>query len=177
MTDLPSTNKKERLLMVIYDRLLGSATLEAMETIEAEACAEKFALSHWRYHGFPNSLTSDRGSSWVVHFWEKLCQCVGIQQRLSTAFHNKVLNDAQEEALRQYCNRWICMNINPKLKDVRRAANSFLRLDGSGERVGHMFATRWIKRNQQYKIRRSKKLSAARKATIERGKLRNISTD
>ncbi|KAI0991829.1 hypothetical protein K3495_g16358, partial [Podosphaera aphanis] len=44
MTDLPSTNKKERFLMVIYDRLLGSATLEAMETMEAEACAEKFVL-------------------------------------------------------------------------------------------------------------------------------------
>ncbi|KAI0994128.1 hypothetical protein K3495_g14055 [Podosphaera aphanis] len=33
--------------------------------------------------------------------------------------HNKVLNDVQEEALREYCDRCIRMNINPKLKDVR----------------------------------------------------------
>lgn len=76
--------------MVIYDRLLGSAILEAMETMEAEACAEKFILSHWRYHSFPNSLTSDKSSSWVGHFWKRLCQCVGIQQRLSTAFHPQI---------------------------------------------------------------------------------------
>ena len=63
MTDLPVTDKKEKFLMVIHDRLLGSATLEAMETIEAEACADKFILSHWRYHGLPNSLISDRGSN------------------------------------------------------------------------------------------------------------------
>ncbi|KAI0994339.1 hypothetical protein K3495_g13843 [Podosphaera aphanis] len=85
--------------------------------------------------------------------------------------HNKDLNDAQEEALREYCDRCIRMNISPKLKDVRRAANSLLRLNGSGKRVSHMFATRWMKRNSQYKIRRSKKLSAARKAATERGEV------
>ncbi|KAI1005651.1 hypothetical protein K3495_g2563 [Podosphaera aphanis] len=63
------------------------------------------------------------------------------------------------------------MNINPKLKDVRRAANSLLRLDGSGKRVSHMFAIRWMKRNPQYKIRQSKKLSAPRKAATERGEV------
>ncbi|KAI1002579.1 hypothetical protein K3495_g5623 [Podosphaera aphanis] len=57
--------------------------------------------------------------------------------------HNKVLNDAQEEALRQYCDRCTRMKINPKLKDLRQAANSLLCLDGSGERVSHMFATRF----------------------------------
>ncbi|KAI1006773.1 hypothetical protein K3495_g1436 [Podosphaera aphanis] len=82
--------------------------------------------------------------------------------------HNKVLNDAQEEALREYCDRCIRMNINPKLKDVRRAANGLLRLDGSGKRVSLIYATRWMKRNPQYKIRPSKKLSAARKAATER---------
>ncbi|KAI0998101.1 hypothetical protein K3495_g10089 [Podosphaera aphanis] len=87
MTELPLTDKNERFLMVIHDRLLGSATLEAMETMGAEKCAERFVISHWRYHGFPNSLTSDRGSNWVGRFWQRLCQLVGIQQRLSTAFH------------------------------------------------------------------------------------------
>ncbi|KAI0993181.1 hypothetical protein K3495_g15002 [Podosphaera aphanis] len=85
--------------------------------------------------------------------------------------HNKVLNGAQEEALCEYCDCCIRMNINPKLKDVRRAANSLLRLDGPGKRVSHMFATRWMKRNPKYKIRRSKKLSAARKAATERGEV------
>ena len=87
MTDLPQTNKNEKFLMVIHDRLLGGATLEAMESMEAEECAERFVACHWRYHGFPNSITSDRGSNWVGCFWKRLCKLVGIQQRLSTAFH------------------------------------------------------------------------------------------
>ncbi|KAI0992066.1 hypothetical protein K3495_g16120, partial [Podosphaera aphanis] len=87
ITDLPVTNKNEKFLMVIHDRLLGSATLEAMETMEAEACAERFILCHWRYHGFPTSLTSDRGSNWVGRFWRRLCHLVGIKKHLSTAFH------------------------------------------------------------------------------------------
>ncbi|KAI0996459.1 hypothetical protein K3495_g11724 [Podosphaera aphanis] len=87
MIDLPETGKREKILMVIHDRLLGSATLEALETMDAEACAERFIQCHWRYHGFPNSLTSDRGSNWVGHFWRTLCKRVGVKQRLSTAFH------------------------------------------------------------------------------------------
>ena len=74
MTDLPLTSKGEKFLMVIHDRLLGSVTLEAMSTMEAEACAEKFIQSHWRYHSFPNFLTSERGFNWISHFSRKVCQ-------------------------------------------------------------------------------------------------------
>ncbi|KAI0996379.1 hypothetical protein K3495_g11802 [Podosphaera aphanis] len=44
MTELALTDKNERFLVVIHDRLLGSATLEAMETMEAEKCAERFLV-------------------------------------------------------------------------------------------------------------------------------------
>ncbi|KAI1006047.1 hypothetical protein K3495_g2170 [Podosphaera aphanis] len=87
MTDLPLTKNNEKFLMVIHDRLLGCATLEAMDTMEAESYAERFVQCHWRYHGFPSFLTSDRGSNWVGRFWRRLCQLVGIKQRISTAFH------------------------------------------------------------------------------------------
>lgn len=79
MTDLPLTNKNERFLIVIHDQLLGGAPLESMETMEAESCAERFVQCYWRYHGFPNFLTSDRGSNWVGRFWRRLCQLVGIK--------------------------------------------------------------------------------------------------
>ena len=88
MTDLPAKNKGDpRFMMVITDRLLKSVTIEAMTTMGAEACAERFVQCHYRYHGFPNFLTSDRGSNWVGDFWRRLCELVGIEQRLSTAFH------------------------------------------------------------------------------------------
>jgi hypothetical protein len=87
MTDLPSENGSPQFMMVITDRLLKSVTLEAMHTMEAEACAERFVQCHYRFHGFPRSITSDRGSNWTGRFWKKLCELVNIEQRLSTAFH------------------------------------------------------------------------------------------
>ena len=88
MTELPGDDKNApRFLMVISDRLLHSVTLEAMPSMEAEECAQVFVNSHWRFHGFPTAIASDRGSNWTGRFWRHLCQLVGIEQRLSTAFH------------------------------------------------------------------------------------------
>lgn len=87
MTDLPADDDGPRFLMVITDRLLKSCTLEAMTSMEAEACAECFLKCHYRFHGFPSAITSDRGSNWVGHFWSRLCKLVGVEQRLSTAYH------------------------------------------------------------------------------------------
>lgn len=73
--------------MVITDRLLKSVTLEAMNTMNAEENAERFLFCHYRFHGFPKALTSDRGSNWVGEFWRHLCKLTNIEQRLSIAFH------------------------------------------------------------------------------------------
>ncbi|KAI0991274.1 hypothetical protein K3495_g16913, partial [Podosphaera aphanis] len=86
MTDLPVSNGATNI-MVITDRLLKSVTLEAMEKMDAESCAKKFLDCHWRFHGFPNALTSDRGTNWTSKFWTHLCKLVGMEQRLSTAYH------------------------------------------------------------------------------------------
>ncbi|KAI0995426.1 hypothetical protein K3495_g12752 [Podosphaera aphanis] len=88
MTELPQkTSEDPRYLMVICDRLLKSMTLEAMTTMDADRCAETFVQCHFRFHGFPKFITSDRGSNWTSDFWTRLCQLVKIERRLSTAFH------------------------------------------------------------------------------------------
>ncbi|KAI0992594.1 hypothetical protein K3495_g15591 [Podosphaera aphanis] len=73
--------------MVIVDRLKGSVAIEEMHTMKAEDCARVFLKLHFRYHGFPTHITSDRGSNWVGDFWRELCRQTGMKQRLSTAFH------------------------------------------------------------------------------------------
>lgn len=88
MTELPQkTSEDPRYLMVICDRLLKSVTLEAMTTMDADRCAETFVQCHFRFHGFPRFITSDRGSNWTSDFWTRLCELVKIDRRLSTAFH------------------------------------------------------------------------------------------
>ena len=74
-------------MTVIADSLLHSVILKVMTSMEAEDCAQVFLNSHWRFHGFPFAITSDHRSNWTSRFWTRLCTLVGIDQRLSTAFH------------------------------------------------------------------------------------------
>lgn len=67
MVDLPNSNGLTNI-MVITDRLLKSVTLEALEFIDAQSCAEGFILCHWRFHGFPKAITTDRGTNWTSKF-------------------------------------------------------------------------------------------------------------
>lgn len=100
MTELPTKTKDQpRYLMVITDRLLKSVTLGAMTSMAAEDCANQFINYHFRFHGFPSALASDRGSNWVGDLWIYLCKGVGIEQRLSTAFHPET--DGSTERMNQ----------------------------------------------------------------------------
>lgn len=100
MMDLPAkTTEDPRFLMVITDWLLKYCTLEAMKSMSAEECANKFIACHYRFHGFPSFITSDRGSNWVGDFWTHLCRLVGMKQRLSTAFHPQT--DGSTERMNQ----------------------------------------------------------------------------
>lgn len=83
----PSGPDKARYLWVIVDRLSKSVTLEAMPTMEAEACAERFLSAHYRFYGMPRAITSDRGSNWISRFWRRFCELSGVEQRLSTVYH------------------------------------------------------------------------------------------
>lgn len=86
MVDLPEL-KAAANIMALTDRLLKSVTLEAMDRIDAESCAERFLTCHWRYHGFPRAITSDRGTNWTSNFWRRMCELTNMDQRLSTAYH------------------------------------------------------------------------------------------
>ncbi|KAF6783741.1 reverse transcriptase domain protein [Colletotrichum sojae] len=88
ITDLPPTKGRgARYLWVIVDRLTKAVTLEEMETMDARACAQRFLSCHYRTHGMPRTIVSDRGSNWVSDFWKEFCSLTGITQLLSTAYH------------------------------------------------------------------------------------------
>ncbi|KAI1001982.1 hypothetical protein K3495_g6222 [Podosphaera aphanis] len=100
MTDLPAKSAQDpRYLMVITDRLLKSCTLETTNSMAAEDCAKIFLDCHYRFHGFPSHITSERGSNWAGNFWRSLCKLVNIDQRMSTAFHPQT--DGSSERMNQ----------------------------------------------------------------------------
>ena len=38
-------------------------------------------------HGLPSSIVSDRGSAFASAVWARICQLLGIERRLSSAYH------------------------------------------------------------------------------------------
>ncbi|KAM4060529.1 reverse transcriptase (RNA-dependent DNA polymerase) [Hirsutella rhossiliensis] len=112
ITDLPPTGpSKARYLWVIVDRLTKAVTLEVMDNMEAEPCANRFLQCHYRFHGMPRSIVSDRGSNWLSRFWKRFCRLAGVTQKLSTAYHPQTdggperMNQEIEAYLRAYVSR------------------------------------------------------------------------
>jgi transposase InsO family protein len=110
MTDLPDSDGN-RYLWVIKDRLSKWVALEAMPTMKAEDCAAKFMDCWVKHHGWPKAITSDRGTNWTSTFWKELCRLLGVEQRLSSAYHPQTdggperLNQDVQSYLRNYINQ------------------------------------------------------------------------
>jgi hypothetical protein len=83
----PARSSGESSCLVIVDRFSKGVMFEPVSDMSAEGTADVFIKSFYRHHGLPAAITSDRGSQWVNAFWKRVCQLVGIERRLSTAFH------------------------------------------------------------------------------------------
>ena len=94
-------------IQVITDRLSKAKSYERVEEggLTAEASAMRFLDRHVRYHGFPRSIVSDRGAQWANIFWKHVCELVGIQRCLSTAYHPET--DGATERENQELERYI----------------------------------------------------------------------
>ena len=98
ISGLPSSNGCTTI-QVITDRLGKGKSYEAVKEgqLSAEATAARFVDRHVRYHGFPRGIVSDRGVQWVNIFWKRVCELIGIQRRLSTAYHPETDNATERE--------------------------------------------------------------------------------
>ena len=61
-------------------------------------------------HGFPNSITSDRGPQFVSMFWERFLELMNCERHLTSGYHPQsnssaeVTNQVIEQYLRIHCN-------------------------------------------------------------------------
>ena len=117
MTDLPDS-QGNRYLWVIKDRLSKTVALEAMPTMKAADCAEKFLECWVKHHGLPRAITSDRGTNWTSSFWEELCRRLGVKRRLSSAYHPQT--DGGPERLNQDVQAYLRHYINHEQSDWKK---------------------------------------------------------
>jgi len=95
ITKLPIVAGKDAIL-VVCDRL--SKMMHFVVTTEettVEGLARLFRDNVWRLHGLPESVVSDRGPQLAADLMKELNKMLGIQTKLSTAFHPQT--DGQTE--------------------------------------------------------------------------------
>jgi transposase InsO family protein len=87
ITDLPTVKAKNSILVVV-DRLTKMAHFTlCSKSITAEETAQLILDEIVRLHGLPEEIVSDRGPQFASKFWRHLFELLGVDIRLSSAFH------------------------------------------------------------------------------------------
>jgi len=104
ITDLPKSEGSDTILVVI-DRLTKmSHFIPCGKDLGARQFANLFMKEMVRLHGLPHDIITDRGTLFTSDLWKETTGKLGIERRLSTAFHPQT--DGQTEQtnpiLKQY---------------------------------------------------------------------------
>ena len=103
-------------ILVVCDRL--SKMMHFVATIEgtsAEGLARLLWDNIWKLHGLLESVVSDRGPQFTAELTKELNRMLGIQTKLSTAFHPQT--DGQTERINQELEQYLWFFIENRQKD------------------------------------------------------------
>jgi transposase InsO family protein len=86
-TDLPLSNGFDSILVVV-DRFSKEVEfIPCNKTTTVLDTARLYLHNVWKNHGLPSSIVSDQGPQFASQVMRDLCKRLGIQPKLSTAFH------------------------------------------------------------------------------------------
>ena len=107
----PTSKTSFDSVLVIVDRLTKMAHfVPCNETIEAPDVARLFVQHVIANHSLPSDVVSDCGPVFVSNFLRSVYKSIGVDQKLSTAFHPQTdgqterVNQVLKQYLRMYCN-------------------------------------------------------------------------
>jgi len=93
-------------ILVVYDCFSKMAHFIATtEKTSVEGLAKLFWNHVWKLHGLPESIISDRGVQFAAGMMKELNNLLGIQTKLSTAYHPQT--DGQTERINQELEQYL----------------------------------------------------------------------
>jgi len=99
------------LILVVVDRLTKMVHfILTTEKTMAEGLARLFRDNVWKLHGLPKSIISDRGPQFAVGLMQELNRILGIESKMSMAFHPQT--DGQMERVNQELEQYLRIFIN-----------------------------------------------------------------
>ena len=106
--ELPECEGYDNIL-VIVDKLTKYAIfIPTTTTITEKGTAELFFQHVISQYGIPRQVITDRDVRWRGEFWKEICNSMGMQRALTTAYHpqadgqTEVMNQSLEISLRAY---------------------------------------------------------------------------
>jgi len=115
ITKLPVVAGKDAIL-VVYDRLSKMTHFVATtEGTSVEGLARLFQDNVWKLHGLPESIVSNRGPQFAVELTKELNKMLGIETKLSIAFHPQT--DGQTECMNQKLEQYLRFFVEHRQKD------------------------------------------------------------
>jgi hypothetical protein len=116
LPESPNRNGLYDMICVIIDLLTAMVHLvPTRQTYRAVDIAEVVFDSVYKLHGLPERIISDRDSLFTSHFWKKLNALLGIELRLSSAFHPQT--DGATERANRTMTQMLRQCVSPKQKD------------------------------------------------------------
>ena len=98
-------------ILVVCDRFSKMSHFVATtEKTTAKGLANLFRDNMWKLHGLLESMISDRGLQFVAGLMKKLNKILGIETKLSTAYHLEI--DRQMERTNQELEQYLRMYVN-----------------------------------------------------------------
>ena len=99
ITDLPESEGSNSILVVV-DRFSKEVEfIPCNKSISALDTAKLYLRYVWQYYGLPTGIVSDKGPQFTSQVMKDICKRLGIQPRLSTAYHPQM--DGQTERINQ----------------------------------------------------------------------------
>jgi len=105
ITKLPLAQRYNAILVVCNHFSKMAYFIATTEKTSAEGLARLFQDHVWKLHGLPESIISDRGVQFVVKMMKKLNNLLGIQMKLSMAYHPQT--DGQMERINQELEQYL----------------------------------------------------------------------
>jgi transposase InsO family protein len=106
ITKLPKSEGNDSILTITnHDCSEAAIFVPCQETILAEGMATLYAQHVFPHYGIPRKIISNQDTRFTAKFTRELCQILGIQQNISTAYHPQI--DGQSEQTNQWLEQYL----------------------------------------------------------------------